>query len=141
MAAYELLQPFYQNSVQLKCSTIAASTTLYRGNLAMQGAGGVSGVFTRAGYAAGGQNLLGFPRDTYENTTAGLLYRTSKMLFHRGCPFEADGHAGDLPDENQIGGTVSMYDASTVTKTPAAGDLLVILLEVRPGGKFLVQLP
>jgi len=142
MAAYELLQPFYQNSVQTRYEVIAPTTTLYRGNLVMNATGSGASVFTRAGYAAGA-SLLGFPRETYADNATGIapLTRSGKICYHRGCPFEADGKSGDLPTTNDIGSLVSMYDESTVCKTPAAGDLKVVLLEVRSGGKFLVQLP
>lgn len=131
-------QPLYEAAAQLKLSTLAASTTIYAGTLAMNDAG-VAKVFTAAG-VAGGAKLLGFPTSTYTNS-AGSDATVSPMMFRRGCPMVVGVKSGDEPTVANVGGNVYLKDNFTVGATDAGTDVAVVLLEVQSASKVLIKLP
>lgn len=133
-------QPLYEAAVQLKLATIAASTTLYAGTLAMNDAG-VAKVFTAAGYA-GGAKLLGFPTSTHTNSTVSdVTNSAAPMMFRRNCPMVVGVKSGDEPTASNVGGNVYLKDNFTVGATDAGTDLAVVLLEVLSASKVLIKLP
>lgn len=133
-------QPLYEGNVTVKAKTIAASTTIYGGTLAMNDAGKVK-VFTSAGYVAGA-TLLGFPVSTIANSTASdVTYSSNVLHFRRRCPMAVNGKAADLPTTSEVGGSVYVKDNFTVGKTDAGSELAVTLLEVNADGTFTILLP
>ena len=132
-------QPLYESAVQVKLSTLAASTTLYAGTLCMNDAG-VAKVYTAAGVAAGA-TLLGYPTSTVRNEAGSNVTLSAPVMFRRGCPMVVAGKGGDVPTAAAVGGPVYLKDNFTVGATLATNDVAVTLLEVRADGKFLIQLP
>jgi hypothetical protein len=132
-------QPRYERASNVKHERIGANTLLPDGTLVMNQSGSAV-PFTDTGFQ-GGAKLLGFANETYENTTGAAVDRTSKMMFIRGQPWECEGKAGDLPLASDVGGLIAASDNLTCKKTIATNDLQVVLLELRPGGKYLVELP
>ena len=133
-------QALYEGNVTVKAKTIAASTTIYGGTLAMNDAGKVK-VFTSAGYVAGAK-LLGFPVSTIANSTASdVTYSSNVLHFRRRCPMVVNGKSGDLPTTSEVGGSVYVKDNFTVGATDAGSELAVTLLECNSDGTYTILLP
>lgn len=117
-------------------TSLAASTTIPAGTLAMNDAGVIK-QFTSAGYV-GGATLLGQARHRMEN--AALTASTGKYTFRRGCPMDVEGKAGDLPTAAELGKSVYVSDNFTVQKTAIVSGLAVTLLAIK-GSVYRILLP
>lgn len=130
-------QPRYEAAKQVKHTVLAASTKIPMGTFAMNDGGQVK-PFTSAGYIAGAK-FLGWANLTYQNTAGSPLTR-DPMMFLTDTPAVASGKSGDMPVLADVGGYIALDDNNTVKKTIITGDKQVLLLELLPNNKFLVQL-
>lgn len=129
-------QPYQMGAVDVIFMTLAANTTIPKGALAVNDAG-VAKNATSA-LAVAGAKLLGFASETYTNATGSSI--TVRMLFLRGCAYDAGGKAGDLPTAANIGGNVFVHDNNSVKATDAGGDIPAILTKI-VGSTYSVRLP
>lgn len=126
----------FETGYDVTHTSLAASTTVPAGTLAMNDAGVVK-QFTSAGYV-GGAALLGVACHRMENATASPL--AGKYTFRRGCSTDLEGKAGDLPTAAEVGKTVYVSDNFTVQKTAIVSGLAVTLVAIK-GNVYRVQLP
>lgn len=136
----DLQQPIYDSAIQqIVCPTLAASTTIPMGAVAMTDSSGRAVNFVDTTYAAGSIGCLGVATSRYANSTASPL--SKRMLFTRNCAAILVGKGGDAPVAAQLGEKIALADNATCKATIAAGDFEVTLLEVIGGNRFRVWIP
>lgn len=131
-----IAQPQQMGAQDVICNSLAASTTIPMGCLAVNDSG-VAKNFTDTLYQ-GGAKLLGVAMATMENPVASTA--TKRMLFQRACMVKLAGKAGDLPTAASIGGTVYLSDNNTCKATDAGSDCPVVLVKIE-GSVYFVRLP
>jgi len=136
----DLQQPIYDSAIQqVVCPTLAASTTIPMGAIAMCDSSGRAVNFVDSTYAGGGIGCLGVATARYANSTASPL--TKRMLFTRNCAAILVGKSGDAPTTTLLGEKIALADNGTCKATIAADDFEVTLLEVLGGNRFRVWIP
>jgi len=135
-------QALTEHCTQVTLSTVAASTTVPRGTLAVNDVGQIK-KYT-VGLMAAGAGFLGFCLEEASNATAGPVTASTPYKFRRGCPMLLSGQPGDAPTSNEIGKQVYLLDNYSVGKTLAASAVAVTLLalpNLENGNKYEVMLP
>lgn len=136
----DLQQPIYDSAIQqIVCPTLAASTTIPMGAIAMTDSSGRAVNFVDSTYQGGGIGCLGVATSRYANSTASPLAK--RMLFVRNCAAILVGKGGDAPTVTLLGEKIALSDNGTCKATIAAGDFEVTLLEVIGGNRFRVWIP
>lgn len=136
----DLQQPIYDSAIQqVVCPTLAASTAIPMGAIAMTDSSGRAVNFVDSTYQGGGIGCLGVATSRYANSTASPL--SKRMLFTRNCPAILVGKSGDAPTATLLGEKIALADNATCKATIASGDFEVTLLEVLGGNRFRVWIP
>lgn len=136
----DLQQPIYDSAIQqVVCPTLAASTTIPMGALAMCDSSGRAVNFVDSTFQGGDIGCLGVAVSRYSNSSASPL--TKRMLFTRNCAAILVGKSGDAPTATDLGEKIALSDNGTCKATIASGDFEVTLLEVLGGNRFRVWIP
>ena len=136
----DLQQPIYCSAIQqVVCLTLAASTTIPMGAIAMCDSSGRAVNFVDSTFQSGGIGCLGVATARYANSSASPL--TKRMLFTRNCAAILVGKGGDAPTATDLGEKIALSDNGTCKATIASGDFEVTLLEVLGGNRFRVWIP
>ena len=136
----DLQQPIYDSAIQqVVCPTLAASTTIPMGAIAMTDASGRAVNFVDSTFQGGDVGCLGVAVSRYANNTASAV--SKRMLFVRNCPAILVGKGGDAPTAANLGEKIALSDNGTCKATIASGDFEVTLLEVLGGNHFRVWIP
>ena len=136
----DLQQPIYDSAIQqVVCPTLAASTTIPMGAIAMCDSSGRAVNFVDSTFQGGDIGCLGVAVSRYSNNTASAV--SKRMLFVRNCPAILVGKGGDAPTATNLGEKIALSDNGTCKATIASGDFEVTLLEVLGGNRFRVWIP